>query len=130
MRILHMLVVVSLVLAAAYVYDIKFESTLQASRVIKLHADIRRERDAIAALRAEWATLDNPARLQGLARRNLSLQSIRATQFDSLDQLPPRAPEIVKPGSDAPVDAMADGNPDPDGPTGSIPDAPRAEGAQ
>ena len=43
-------------LAAAYVYEIKFESTLQAERVAKLRGEIRREHDAIAALRAEWAS--------------------------------------------------------------------------
>ena len=71
MRLLNLCVLVLLVLAAAYVYEIKFESTLRAERVAKMRGDIRRERDAIAALRAEWATLDNPARIQGLARRHL-----------------------------------------------------------
>ena len=64
-------------LAAAYVYEIKFESTLQAERVAKLRGEVRRERDAIAALRAEWATLDNPARVQGLAQRHLQLKPAR-----------------------------------------------------
>ena len=51
---------------------------LQAERVAKLRGDMRRERDAIAALRAEWATLDNPARIQGLARRHLQLRPAEA----------------------------------------------------
>ena len=62
----------ALVAAAAYVYEIKFESTLQAERLAKLRSEIRRERDAIATLRAEWAKLDNPVRIQGLAQRHLS----------------------------------------------------------
>ena len=77
MRLLHFCVLVLLVVAAAYVYEIKFESTLRAERVAKMRADIRRERDAIAALRAEWATLENPARIQGLVRRHLPLRPIR-----------------------------------------------------
>ena len=52
-----------------------------------MRGDIRRERDAIAALRAEWATLDNPARIQGLVRRHLPLRPTEPTQFDSLDRL-------------------------------------------
>ena len=71
MRLLNLCVLVLLVLAAAYVYEIKFESTLRAERVAKMRGDVQRERDAIAALRAEWATLDNPARIQDLARRHL-----------------------------------------------------------
>jgi hypothetical protein len=94
-----------LVLAAAYVYEIKFESTLRAERVAKMRADARRERDAIAALRAEWAKLENPARLQALARRHLQLRPAEAIQYDdSLDRLPERPPVIVPP---APADAMA-----------------------
>ena len=53
---------------------------------------MRRERDAIAALRAEWATLDNPARIQSLARRHLQLRPADATQFDPLQRLPEKPP--------------------------------------
>ena len=61
-----------------------------------MRGDVRRERDAIAALRAEWATLDNPARIQGLARRHLSCSRSRRTQFDSLDRLPERPPVVPR----------------------------------
>jgi cell division protein FtsL len=103
-RILNLCAIVLLVLAAAYVYEIKFESTLRAERVGKMRADVRRERDAIAALRAEWATLDNPARIQGLARRHLQLRPADATQYDSLQHLPERPPTIMQPPAE---DAMA-----------------------
>ena len=95
MRILNICVIVALVLAAADVYKIKFESTRQAQRVAKLRMEIRREHDAIAALRAEWARLDNPARIQGLVRRHLPLKPVEGRQFDRLDQLPERPPELV-----------------------------------
>jgi cell division protein FtsL len=88
MRILHLFVIVALVLAAAYVYDIKFESTLQAERVARLRSEIRRERDAVAALRAEWAKLDSPARIQLLAQRHLQLKPLDARQIDNLANLP------------------------------------------
>ncbi len=122
MRLLNLLVVILLVLAAGYVYEIKFESTLRAERVAKMRADIRRERDAVAALRAEWAQLENPARIQGLVRRHLPLGPTRAAQFDSLDQLPERLPQIVQPPPDDAIASMIE-NPDSDGPTGSVPEA-------
>jgi hypothetical protein len=50
MRIIHLLVIGALVFAAAYVYRIKMESTARTERVLRLHADIREQRDAIAAL--------------------------------------------------------------------------------
>ena len=118
MRFLNLCVLALLVAAAAYVYEIKFESTLRAERVAKMRGDIQRERDAIAALRAEWTTLENPARIQGLARRHLRLRPAEATQYDALDRLPERAPTIVQP---PPADAIAAVIEDLNPVTGSVP---------
>jgi cell division protein FtsL len=95
MRVLNICVIGALVLAAADVYTIKFESTRQAQRVAKLRLEIRRERDAVASLRAEWAKLDNPARIQALARRHLQLRPLEARQVDPLDNLPERPADLV-----------------------------------
>src|ERR1700719_3175193 len=117
MRFVHLIVVAGLVAAAVDVYEIKFESTVQAERVAKLAAEIRRERDAIAALRAEWAQLDNPARIQALAQRHLALKPLDPTQIEQLDRLPERAPAAAS----APADAVANliDNLENDFPTGS-----------
>jgi hypothetical protein len=106
MRILHLLVIGALVFAAAYVYRIKMESTARTERVLKLHAEIREERDAIAVLRSEWAKLDAPLRLQGLAERHLPLKPINARQYDDLKNLPERPPSLVKPGDPDPIGSM------------------------
>ena len=119
MRILNLCVVVLLVVAAAYVYEIKFESTLRAERVAKMRADLRRERDAIAALRAEWATLDNPARIQGLVRRHLTLRPADAVQYDSFDRLPERPPAAMQPEAADAIARMIE-NPDFVPPAGSL----------
>jgi len=106
MRILHLLVIGALVFAAAYVYRIKMESTARTERVLKLHAEIREQRDAIAVLRSEWAKLDSPLRLQGLAERHLALKPINARQYDDLKNLPERPPSLVKPGDPDPIGSM------------------------
>lgn len=124
MRLLNIAVIAGLVLAAAYVYDIKYESTLRAERVVKLRNDIRRERDAIAGLRAEWAQLGNPRRIQSLARRHLSLKPIEPAQFDSFDHLPERPPLIVQPGNEDPIGAKLEDSDESDISTGSIMPAP------
>jgi len=103
MRVLNICVIGALVLAAADVYTIKFESTRQAQRVAKLRLEIRRERDAVAALRAEWAKLDNPARIQDLARRHLQLKPVEAQQMDPLDNLPERPADLVAVGEADPI---------------------------
>ena len=120
MRVLHLLVIAVLVFAAAYVYRIKMESTVRTERVMRLHADIREQRDAIASLRAEWAKLDAPMRLQGLAERHLTLKPITAQQFDALKNLPDRPPSFAKPGDPDPIGAMIN-TIDPDIVTGSLP---------
>ena len=92
--------------AAAYVYRIKMDSTARTERVLKLHAEIREQRDAIAVLRSEWAKLDSPLRLQGLAERHLPLKPLNANQYDDLKNLPERPPSLVKPGDPDPIGAM------------------------
>ena len=121
LRILHIGVLAALVLAAGDVYKIKFDSTLQAERVAKLSAEIRRERDAVAALRAEWTALDSPERIQALARRHLPLKPIDISQLDKLDQLSDRPFDLVPP-VDA-IGALVDVEPHGDRPTGSISEA-------
>ena len=106
MRVIHLLVIGVLVFAAAYVYRIKMESTSRTERVLRLHAEIREQRDAIAVLRAEWARLDAPLRLQGLAERHLALKPLSATQYDSLKNLPERPQRFTKPGDPDPIGAM------------------------
>ena len=124
MRIIHLLVIGALVFAAAYVYRIKMESTARTERVLRLHADVREQRDAIAALRAEWSRLDAPVRLQGLAERHLTLKPIGANQYDQLKNLPDRPPSFARPGTPDPIGAMIQ-TIDPDLVTGSVP-APEA----
>jgi hypothetical protein len=122
MRIVHLLVIGALIFAAAYVYRIKMESTVRTERVLRLHADIREQRDAIAALRAEWAKLQAPVRLQGLAERHLKLKPVESVQYDSLKTLPDRPPSFARSTTADPIGAILDVLSDKDGTTGSIPD--------
>jgi cell division protein FtsL len=125
LRILNICVIAALVLPAAYVYKIKFEATLQAERVSKLRAEIRRERDAIANLRAEWTQLDRPDRIQGLAQRHLKLRPVEVAQFDALDKLPERPAQLVPPGTADPIGAIIEIFADEEALTGSLPDPAR-----
>ena len=124
MRIIHLLVIGMLVFAASYVYRIKMESTSRTERVLRLNAEIREQRDAIASLRAEWAKLDAPLRLQGLADRHLALKPLVATQYDQLKNLPDRPPRLVRPGEPDPIGAMIntiEASTDAQSVTGSVP---------
>ena len=107
MRLLHLIVIGTLLFGAAYVYRIKMESTVRTERVMQLRADLRKEREEIAALRAEWSRLDNPARLQALVQRHTSLRRMDATQFDALANLPAKPPP-PKPEVADPIGSMID----------------------
>jgi hypothetical protein len=120
LRVLNLVVIGALVLAAAYVYRIKFDSTVQAERLAKIRSEVRRERDTIAALRAEWGELDNPQRIEALAKRYLPLKPITPTQFNALDQLPERPPQFVKPDSPDPIGAVIENLEEPTTVTGSV----------
>jgi hypothetical protein len=125
MRLLHLIVIAVLVSAAVHVYKIKFDSTLQAERVAKLKTDVQRVREATAALRAQWAQLDNPTRIQRLADRHFKLKAVDAAQFDSLDRLPERPASPVPPDTQDPIGAMISLGA-PELPTGSIKTPPAA----
>ncbi|MFZ1924078.1 MAG: hypothetical protein WB868_08540 [Xanthobacteraceae bacterium] len=125
LRILNFVVVGVLVLAAAWVYRIKFDATVQAEHLAKLRGEVRREHDQIAMLRAEWGQLDDPARIQALAKRFLALKPIAATQINTLDNLPDRpAPDVT--ASSDPIGGLIENFEEPEtfGATGSIPGAP------
>jgi cell division protein FtsL len=122
LRILHIVVLAALVLAAADVYKIKYESTQQAERVARLRGEIRREQDTIATLRADWARLERPDRIQDLAQRHLKLKPLDPRQLDALDRLPERPAELVPPGTADPIGAVIEKLEEPDVPTSSVPD--------
>ena len=100
LRVLNFVVIGALVLAAAWVYRIKFDATGQGERLAKLRGEVRHERDDIAALRAEWGQLDNPERIEALANRYLQLKPIAPTQFDTLDHLSERLTQSINADKD------------------------------
>jgi cell division protein FtsL len=116
-RLLNICVIVALVVAAVDVYRIKFESTRKAEQVARLRLDIRREHDGVAELRAQWSKLDTPIRIQELAQRHLSLRIIDSRQFDQLDHLPQRPPDLLPPASPDQIGNMLESR---DAPTASI----------
>jgi hypothetical protein len=107
MRLLNIMVIGALILAASFVYKIKFDSTLQSERLSRLRGELRQEQDAIASLRGQWARFDNPARVQALAQRYLSLKRIDPYQFDDFSRLPERPQPVVAPAPSDPIGAMA-----------------------
>jgi hypothetical protein len=120
LRVLNLVVIGALVLAAAYVYRIKYEATAQAERLDRLRDELRHERDKIAALRAQWGELDDPARIETLTKRFLKLKPVEAAQFDDFAHLPDQPPDYMRPGSRDPIGGMIEHLEEPVAVTGSI----------
>ena len=65
--------------------------------------DIVREQDQIHVLRAEWAYLDRPERIEDLANKYLSLAAPKANQLGSIAQLPMRGETPLDPMASTPA---------------------------
>jgi cell division protein FtsL len=90
LRLLHCLMVMGLLGAAGYVYDIKYRATGEAQQAQKLRNEIRAEKDRIASARADWAKLSSPDRVQELATRFLKMKPVEAKRFGSVSVLQER----------------------------------------
>src|SRR5580704_13329842 len=64
-RILNILAIAALIGSAIYAYTIKYETIFHAETIVKLQHEIKLEQDQIGTLRAEWAHLTRPERIQG-----------------------------------------------------------------
>ncbi len=88
-----------------YLYSEKHQTTLLDQQISKIVADTQQTRERTAMLRAEWALLNQPDRLQGLATRFLpQLQAMAPTQFVQLAALDKRLPA---PGPETPPHPIA-----------------------
>lgn len=117
MRILNIVVLAALVTAAVVVYRVKYEATRHAEQIARIRLDIAREREAIAELKAEWAQLNRPDRLQALAERHLNLRPLAITQLHDLSGLPDKP--VIDPDPIGTMLEALDGTADPTA-TGSV----------
>lgn len=89
-RILNVVAVIALIASAVWVYRIKYDATLHAEHAVKLKKQIAQEVDAVAVLKAEWAYLARPDRVQALAVQHLDLKPLTREQNVRLASLPDR----------------------------------------
>ena len=90
-RILNVVAIAALVASAIYAYSTKYRTMFRAETVAGLKAAIKREQDVIGTLRADWANLTRPERVQALADKLLDLQPLALNQIVKIDALPDKA---------------------------------------
>ncbi|MEM1378525.1 MAG: hypothetical protein AAGG69_14170 [Pseudomonadota bacterium] len=92
---------------ATWTYQIKHDADEKLAQIRALEAEIERERETIELLRADWAFLSNPSRLQALIeayRDDLKLTPTATDQLIKHAELPDRP--VFDPG-DAVGDIIA-----------------------
>jgi hypothetical protein len=72
----------------------------QEERLGELNRAILEDQEAIHVLRAEWAHLNDPARLSRLNQKFLELQPIAGDQYFAIEQIPFRSSVIESPTED------------------------------
>lgn len=73
---------------------VKFEVQALEDDLARNNRDIRRNQEEIHILRAEWAYLNDPARLAELNGKFLGLEPIEGTRITTLASLPVRRYEV------------------------------------
>lgn len=106
-RVANVVMVVALLVTAAVVYQLKVSSTAEAERLATLRTQIRKERDSIALMRAEWARRTSPIYIQGLAERHLDMKRLDVDSISSLDDLPAK-PASGSDGIGGMIEALVD----------------------
>ena len=109
LRTLDIILIVIMTAVAAVTYTIKHQAEEKLSEVKKIEAEIQLEKDTIDLLRADWALLTQPSRLQKLIadyQVELQLVPTEPTQLAQPTELPMLKAEL--PVFD-PADADKDG---------------------
>jgi cell division protein FtsL len=94
LRFLNIVAILALIGSAVYAYSIKYQTSYRAEQIAKTTIEIKTERDAVAVLRAEWAFLTRPERIQQLADKHLDLQPTRVEQIVAAQAIPDRAARV------------------------------------
>ncbi len=110
LRTFDIILVVVMTAAATVTYSIKHRAELKLEEVRKIESEIRLERDTIDLLKADWALLTQPNRLQRLVdlyQGELQLVPTASTQLAQPTELPMLKADVPPP----PAPTGKDGKP-------------------
>ena len=100
LRTTDIIMVVVMTAAATVTYSIKHRAELKLEQVRKIDSDIKLEKDTIDLLKADWALLTQPNRLQRLItayQADLQLVPTASTQLAQPQELPMLKADVPPP---------------------------------
>lgn len=140
LRLMNILAVLALLGSAVYAYSIKYATLYQAERMATLKHELTKETDALAMMKAEWAHIAAPVRIEALADQYLGGQVMELSQIATPSSLPEKGAAVDSLGATLNELGLGDGKPDPalaarlaatpDGPAAKAPDAAKASTAK
>ena len=90
-RFFNFVLLAAMIVGAGVTYDMKHKAEVAADQVARLQAEIAKEKDALALLRAEWSLLTQPSRLQDVVEKyatHFQLQPFSPKQIATIDEIP------------------------------------------
>jgi hypothetical protein len=87
-RVTGFIVMGCLTLGAVGLYLVKYWVQDVKQQVMTTRTALKKERESLHLLGAEWAYLNRPERLKRLSAHYLALQSVKSTQYVAYSQLP------------------------------------------
>ncbi|AWK87509.1 cell division protein FtsL [Azospirillum thermophilum] len=126
--------------AGGVLFQTSYEVQELEEKLASVNRRIVAEQESIQVLKAEWSFLNEPTRLETLARSHMALQPVEARQFASLDIIPMRpapavAPEpalppaLLPPPAGVPMVRAPQGGPAQQPAVAGLPNAPRPAAA-
>jgi hypothetical protein len=88
-------------------YEVKYQVARVDDELGRVNRSIDADRDQLRVLSAEWSYLTQPARLDQLRQRHLTLMPVGRAQLGSLDQIPFRSGEAGAPAVAGAIPAPA-----------------------
>lgn len=90
MRLVTIGWIVGIAVLVAALFHLKYEVQSLEQRLARIDRAVDRDREAIRVLKAEWAYLNRPERLERLARSHLQLRPASPYDVRTLSDLPQR----------------------------------------
>ncbi|MES1991314.1 MAG: hypothetical protein V4441_10230 [Pseudomonadota bacterium] len=87
-RVLNIVLVLAVIGLSIGLYDIKYRAEIAETKATKIERDIASEQESIRVLRAEWSYLNQPQRMQELAKRYMKLEPLQPAQIGTFADVP------------------------------------------